>query len=136
MGFKSRKLRFHREVDQEYKNRMKIVFQKITDEQIPSFSKVASWEIVRDNPDKPWDWIALSQNPKVATWEIVKNNPDKPWNWYCLSSFLYQEIEIELGRKYLSAYIIQNRWRNISVDQKHPLGYKVIMGRIPSEYYV
>jgi hypothetical protein len=43
-----------------------------------------TWEIVRDNPDKNWNWISLSRNPNI-TWEIVQNNPDKPWNWVYLS---------------------------------------------------
>jgi hypothetical protein len=40
--------------------------------------------IIRNNPDKPWDWSLLSSNPNI-TWEIVRNNPDKDWSWYGLS---------------------------------------------------
>jgi hypothetical protein len=32
-----------------------------------------------------WDWNSLGENPKI-TWDIVKDNPDKPWNWYNLST--------------------------------------------------
>ena len=32
------------------------------------------------NPDKPWNWNSLSENPSI-TWEIVEANPDKPWDW-------------------------------------------------------
>ncbi len=43
-----------------------------------------TWEIVRDNPDKDWDYTMLSQNPNI-TWEIVQNNTDKPWDYSLLS---------------------------------------------------
>jgi len=42
------------------------------------------FEFVRANPDKPWDWSYLSQNPNI-TMEDVCANPDKPWNWYGVS---------------------------------------------------
>lgn len=50
------------------------------------------WNTIRDNPDKPWDWNYLSENPNI-TWEIVRDNPDKPWNYTDLSKnkFLYNE---------------------------------------------
>ena len=40
-----------------------------------------NWDIIKDNPDKHWNWYNISCNPNI-TWEIIKNNPDKPWNWY------------------------------------------------------
>ncbi len=40
-----------------------------------------TWEIVKNNPEKPWDYSMLSKNTNI-TWEIVQNNPDKPWNYY------------------------------------------------------
>jgi hypothetical protein len=47
-----------------------------------------TWEIVRDNPVKPWDWNSLSANPNT-TWEIVRDNPDKDWNWFALGQNKY-----------------------------------------------
>ena len=44
-----------------------------------------TWEIVKENPDKPWVWEGLSLNQNI-TWEIVKENLDEPWNWYYLSN--------------------------------------------------
>ena len=41
-------------------------------------------QFVLDNPDKPWNWCALSSNSSI-TIEDVKNNPDKHWDWDCLS---------------------------------------------------
>ena len=43
-----------------------------------------TWEIVRDNPDKPWSYYMLSMNPNI-TWDIIKDNPDKPWSYYYIS---------------------------------------------------
>jgi hypothetical protein len=39
---------------------------------------------VKANPDKPWDYGYLSQNPNI-TWDIVKANPEEPWNYKWLS---------------------------------------------------
>ena len=44
-----------------------------------------TWEIVKDNLDKPWNWDYLSMNPNI-TWDVVQANPDKPWSWCCLSA--------------------------------------------------
>ena len=43
-----------------------------------------TWEIVQNNPDKPWKYSMLSQNPNI-TWKIVRNNSDKSWSYYFLS---------------------------------------------------
>ena len=43
-----------------------------------------TWKIVQDNPNEPWNYDALSLNPNI-TWEIVRDNPDKPWNYYYMS---------------------------------------------------
>ncbi len=42
------------------------------------------WDLLCDNPNKPWEWHWISQNPNI-TWDIIQNNPDKPWNWRCVS---------------------------------------------------
>ena len=45
-------------------------------------------EIVKANPDKPWNWCGLSANPNI-TMEIILANPDKRWDWYglCYNTF-------------------------------------------------
>jgi len=43
-----------------------------------------TWDIVCENPDKPWDWLRLSENPSI-TWEIIQANLDRPWNWSYVS---------------------------------------------------
>jgi hypothetical protein len=72
-------------------------------------------------------------NPNI-TWEIVQSNLDKDWDWWCLSETLYTSLEVEYGRNHMSAFLIQNRWRNICVDSHHPIGKKVILERYKNSY--
>ena len=58
-----------------------------------SQNSIITWNIVKDNPDKPWDWYALLFNPNI-TWDIVVDNPDKPWGWNWV---IYLKIHILLG---------------------------------------
>ena len=39
---------------------------------------------IKENPDKPWNYQLLSQNPNI-TWDIVEENPDCLWNYEHLS---------------------------------------------------
>jgi hypothetical protein len=38
--------------------------------------------------DKPWDWIAISENPYL-TMEIIEVSPYKPWDWRWISNYLF-----------------------------------------------
>ena len=42
------------------------------------------FKFIQDNPEKPWDWYGISENPNI-TMKIVLDNPDKPWNWDWIS---------------------------------------------------
>ena len=48
------------------------------------------------NPDSPWDWYCVSQNPNI-TMDIIENNLDKPWNW---SEVLNPNFDIQMYFKY------------------------------------
>lgn len=54
------------------------------------YSKLSSrrdpipWDIIQANLEKPWNWRLLTQN-KGITWEIIQANPDLPWEWSLLS---------------------------------------------------
>ena len=41
-------------------------------------------DIIKENPDKPWDWSGISYNPNL-TMDTIKENPDKSWNWSYIS---------------------------------------------------
>ena len=39
-------------------------------------------EIIKSNPIF-WEWNGLLWNPNI-TWNIIKDNPDKPWDWHLI----------------------------------------------------
>jgi len=45
-------------------------------------------DIIKDNPDAPWNWRELSSNRNM-TWEFIKSHhdecPDKNWDWFLIS---------------------------------------------------
>jgi hypothetical protein len=45
-----------------------------------NLSLKTEWEIIKDNPDLPWNWDFVSQNSNI-TWEIVLSNRDQKWNY-------------------------------------------------------
>jgi len=56
-------------------------------------------QIIKENPDKIWDWDDLSSNPNI-TWDIIKNNLDKNWDWSDLSvkpNITWDIIKIGIG---------------------------------------
>jgi hypothetical protein len=74
-----------------------------------------TWDIVKNNPDKPWNFRVLSMNPNI-TWCIVQDNPDKPWDWGELSrnpSMLLSNQElVNIIKRDKSVQIIQKAWRH------------------------
>lgn len=36
--------------------------------------------LLRQYPDKPWNWNFLSENPSISIKDIL-THPHKPWNW-------------------------------------------------------
>jgi len=88
-----------------------------------------TWDIIRQNPDKPWDWYYLSMNPNI-TMDIIRENPDKPWNWEVISSNTFQKenklfLE-EAYRDYLKVYKIQQWWYEITMSPHYKIGCKHI----------
>jgi hypothetical protein len=98
-----------------------------------SSNKNITWDIVKNNPDKPWNFRALSMNPNI-TWCIVQDNPDKPWNWGELSrnpSMLLSNQElVNIIKRDKSAQIIQKAWRH-SISSP---SYKVCKKRLLLEF--
>ena len=39
-----------------------------------------TWDIIKNNLDKNWNWHWISKNPNI-TWEIIQNNLDKNWDF-------------------------------------------------------
>ena len=68
------------------------------------------WEIVKDNPDKEWYYIWLSENPNI-TWEIVKNNLDIKWDYESLSgnpNITWEIVKNNPDKKWNYGYLSQN----------------------------
>ena len=68
-------------------------------------------------------------NPNI-TIDIVKNNPDKPWNWGNISMNKFEkdkELFIEEAyKKHLASYKIQNWWKHITMSPYYKIGCKLI----------
>ena len=47
-------------------------------------SRYYSIDLILANPDKPWNWMYISENPNI-TCAIIRANPGKPWYYYNLS---------------------------------------------------
>jgi hypothetical protein len=60
-----------------------------------SSNKNITLQLVRDNPQLPWNWFWLSLNC-VWTFDDVFNNLDLPWNWTYLS---HNRFEFDKERK-------------------------------------
>jgi hypothetical protein len=108
-------------------------------------------EIIKENPDKPWNWHGISMNPNL-TMEFIKENSDKLWSWYYISSnpnitmndikenpdkpwvwtwitqnifTLSKQVFIHTEyRRYLASYRIQQWWLRLRLDPRHPVGQK------------
>jgi hypothetical protein len=94
----SRLLSYSRRIKDEYKNRYsrpidpKTTWGELKNTPANNVNKWGciskhpnvTWEIIQNNPDKPWQWQNISLNPNI-TWEIVQAHPEKPWNWEFLS---------------------------------------------------
>ena len=58
-----------------------------------------TWDIIiRDNPDKPWNWYEISRNPNI-TWDIIQNNPEKLWDFYYISDNTFTKEKEEFIRQ-------------------------------------
>ena len=65
-----------------------------------------------ENPDIPWSWYSISQNPNI-TWDIIRDNPDKDWNWLVISQHKNITIEIILDNPDIPGmgfYILQSKY--------------------------
>ena len=51
-------------------------------------------EIIKGNPDKPWDWYWMSNKPNI-TMEFIKENSDKPWDWDEISHHPFEKEKYE-----------------------------------------
>jgi hypothetical protein len=74
-----------------------------------------SWRQILDN----LDFLELS--PYSSKWNVIITQDRYDDN--------LKMIQIELARPHLAAYLIQEWWRNIAENEKHPIGKKIILDR-------
>ncbi len=88
-----------------------------------------TFDIIQDNPDKPWDWLGISRNPNI-TWKIIQDNPDKNWSWYNISRNKFtKEKEQFINRKcreHMAAYKIQQWCLSIIISPHYKIGRTMI----------
>ena len=88
-------------------------------------------EIVCNNPDIPWDWRAISENPNI-TMEIICNNLHIPWNpnAICRNPFKFEKEQFELRVRH-QKFIQENVFEELVKYAYHP---KRIMKYLEMEY--
>jgi hypothetical protein len=92
------------------------------------------WDIIKDNPDQPWDWRSVSENPNIS-WDIVTAHLDKPWNFENLASnpgiLEIPRNDIILGvRQYFAIQKIFKAWFKCNTNPE----YLVCRKRLLREY--
>jgi hypothetical protein len=83
------------------------------------------WTLIEKYPNKPWNWLSISQNPKI-TMELIEKHPEKPWNWVCI--FNNPNLTLEFIEKHPERSEDWRRWHFISqnsnitmeIIEKHP----------------
>jgi hypothetical protein len=79
-----------------------------------------TWDIVENNPDIKWDYTYLSINPNI-TWDIIKENPSKPWNYEKMMTNPNITLKIIKENPILSQHCLKKCWHvldNVRVDFK------------------
>ena len=107
----------------------------------------SDWDIVKNNLDKDWNWIYLTQNENM-TWDIIKNNlnfswdwrdisrrmdfniiesnPNMPWNWHWVSqnqNVTCDMIESNLNKPWSWIMLSLNKNINFDFINKHSKRY-------------
>lgn len=81
-----------------------------------SFNPTITWDIIENNKDIPWSWYSVSKNPNI-TWDIVEKHIDKPWNFDSLSlnpNITWDIIKRNLDKNWNWYYLSQHP--NITLD--------------------
>ena len=63
------------------------------------------FQYIRDNPEKPWSWSAISNNPILSGSAIPRKYPRFPWKWQSLV------CQMPLGREMFD--LEDYNWPNI-----------------------
>jgi hypothetical protein len=75
-----------------------------------SYEETDWFNYIENNPDKPWNWEYLSENPNI-TWDIVVDNPEKKWDYDSLSvnpNITWDIIEANLDKPWIYELLSEN----------------------------
>jgi hypothetical protein len=82
-----------------------------------------TFDIVKENVERPWNWSYLSKNPNI-TWNDVKENIEMPWDWsqLCANPNMLLSIDdlVNIVKQDHSASIIQRVWKQAISVPSHP----------------
>jgi hypothetical protein len=85
------------------------------------------FKFIEDNQDKDWDRISCNSN---ITMDIIRDNPEKPWDWNWISMNPFtKEKEQFINRKYrehMASYKIQQWCLSIIVSPHYKIGRTMI----------
>ena len=79
-------------------------------------SIVFSFKFINDNPDKPWNWVLLSERSDLRS-DVITANLDKPWNWPALTEKEWFVPSLDI-MKVASTYIGVESWNILSNNRK------------------
>ena len=83
----------------------------------------------------PWNWFMVSHNPNI-TWEFIQNNPDKEWDWGAISNNdmrLWKKEWISQRRlEHIKALQIQRHWRHYSCNPEYKLAQRMLLKLLES----
>ena len=72
-------------------------------------------KFITDNPNKPWDWNAISMNFNITMKNINDNdNPNKPWDWDKIS--MNPNITMKNINEYVIEHIVNNSWLSCNIS--------------------
>ena len=86
------------------------------------------WEVVCSRSDDEWDWWAISMNPGI-TWDIVLENPGKPWCFRTLASnpswLLSMRDKERVCREVRASNVIKRMWKECSSNPAYAMCRKI-----------
>jgi hypothetical protein len=81
-----------------------------------SYNPGLTWDIIKNNLDKPWKWVKLSFHKNI-TWDIIQQNKDCPWDYdfVCKNPNVTWDI-IQKNSATLNSYSFISKNPNITWD--------------------
>ena len=105
--------------DQFHRN----IFTILSKQKLDGPSQFISWTVIKENIDKPWNWLSVSRNPNV-TWEIIQANPQVPWNSFGVSC--NKNITMDIVQEHLRSF----KWNPLGLSRNPNLTFEFVKSNI------